>query len=186
MGSALTEPSKIVRGRPRKDPPRLVPEVTPHSLPPPPPPPPLLTPVQSTSATTILSPRKIIKSTKEKVISLSPRIRTISALPLKTSCEVIMLDSDDSTVFSDNNDDDDDDDEDDEDEVDVKVKVIEKVKEKTEEKIVPPSSLPPRLQPVISAIVQPLKANRSEDRRPVMEKKFVISPSTSPSGSHHE
>ena len=92
MGSATSlEPLKASRGRPRKDPPMLIPQVA--------------KPILNTSP--VEKPKHILHLDKEVPIS---RVRTISKTPLKgaKSCEVILLESDDSTVFSDEDDEDED------------------------------------------------------------------------------
>merc|ERR1712154_226079 len=86
MGPATnSEPLKASRGRPRKDPPMLIPQVA--------------KPVLNTSPTE--KPKHVLLHL-DKEVPLS-RVRTISKTPLKgaKSAEVILLESDDSTVFSD-------------------------------------------------------------------------------------
>merc|ERR1712226_1661659 len=99
MGPATnSEPVKASRGRPRKDPPMLIPQIA--------------KPVLNTSPTE--KPKHVLLHL-DKEVPIS-RVRTISKTPLKgaKSCEVILLESDDSTVFSD---------EDDEDEEDINTKL---------------------------------------------------------------
>jgi hypothetical protein len=89
MGPATnSEPLKASRGRPRKDPPMLIPQVAKPAL--------------NTSPNE--KPKHILLHL-DKEVPIS-RVRTISKTPLKgaKSCEVILLESDDSTVFSDEDD----------------------------------------------------------------------------------
>merc|ERR1711994_929826 len=81
-------PLKASRGRPRKDPPMLIPQVA--------------KPMHNTSPTE--KPKHILLHL-DKEVPIS-RVRTISKTTLKgaKSCEVILLESDDSTVFSDEDD----------------------------------------------------------------------------------
>merc|ERR1712226_1110276 len=93
MGPATnSEPVKASRGRPRKDPPMLIPQIA--------------KPVLNTSPTE--KPKHVLLHL-DKEVPIS-RVRTISKTPLKgaKSCEVILLESDDSTVFSDEDDEDED------------------------------------------------------------------------------
>merc|ERR1739844_34870 len=86
MGPATnSEPVKASRGRPRKDPPMLIPQIA--------------KPVLNTSPAE--KPKHVLLHL-DKEVPIS-RVRTISKTPLKgaKSCEVILLESDDSTVFSD-------------------------------------------------------------------------------------
>merc|ERR1712018_55028 len=89
MGPAThSEPLKASRGRPRKDPPMLIPQIA--------------KPILNTSPTR--KPKHVLLHL-DKEVPIS-RVRTISKTPLKgaKSCEVILLESDDSTVFSDEDD----------------------------------------------------------------------------------
>merc|ERR1712203_348928 len=97
MGPAThSEPLKASRGRPRKDPPMLIPQVA--------------KPMLNTSPTE--KPKHVLLHL-DKEVPLS-RVRTISKTPLKgsKSAEVILLESDDSTVFSDEDDAEDEDEDD--------------------------------------------------------------------------
>merc|ERR1711881_823250 len=98
MGPATnSEPPKASRGRPRKDPPMLIPQVAKPAVP--------------LNISPTEKPKHIlIHGDKEVPIS---RVRTLSKTPLKgaKSCEVILLESDDSTVFSDEEDADEEEDE---------------------------------------------------------------------------
>ena len=97
MGPATNlEPLKASRGRPRKDPPMLIPQVA--------------KPMHNTSPTE--KPKHVLLHL-DKEVPLS-RVRTISKTPLKgaKSAEVILLESDDSTVFSDEDDAEDEDEDD--------------------------------------------------------------------------
>merc|ERR1712223_1247090 len=86
MGPAThSEPLKASRGRPRKDPPMLIPQVAKPTL----------------NTSPAEKPKHVLLHL-DKEVPIS-RVRTISKTPLKgaKSCEVILLESDDSTVFSD-------------------------------------------------------------------------------------
>merc|ERR1711997_870009 len=91
-GGTASETLKASRGRPRKDPPMLIPQVA--------------------KPTSSGKPQHILMH-GDKEVPIS-RVRTISKTPLKgakLASEVILLESDDSTVFSDEDGADDDDEE---------------------------------------------------------------------------